>query len=428
MNQSAPHDELDRLLAQLHQYVRVLPGLTARACHTQRAQLVAEFASGRTVHAAFKGEARSVPRPVWAALEGAQRLSEHVAIGRLYSDRLEEIELELMLMEALFDPRRMRPLSLRRYGDGSAEVPRPTTPLRMMSDHGSTMLEWDSDTLSETSSGTLTARALAEYILDTVAPDEEEACLPATAPVHQLSTERLMYAAIALASLVADVKVEPRLVAAAAAGERTVFLAEKFFGCREALRLAVHEVYGHLVAHANGRLQPTRLLEVGTAHSFRDQEGIAIWLEEQAGVLDATRIRTLAGRVVATDLMHAGTPFGTTTRTLHKEHGFTADDAVALALRAYRGGGLARDVGYLAGWLMVRDAIARGEVTRDAMRMGRVGLNVARELPALIDAGLATAPIYCPSFSYSRLAAASGTSSSTFPPSLAASLTRLELT
>ena len=60
--------------------------------------------------------------------------------------------------------------------------------------------------------------------------------------------------------LAVEVRVEPRLSAGAATGERTVFIAARRFGRNEARRLAVHEVFGHLLAAANGREQPLRLL------------------------------------------------------------------------------------------------------------------------------------------------------------------------
>ena len=65
-------------------------------------------------------------------------------------------------------------------------------------------------------------------------------------------------------------RVEPNLTAGAATGDRTVYLADRRFGPREALRLAVHEVLGHLTSAANGRVQPLRIMEWGTGFSFAD--------------------------------------------------------------------------------------------------------------------------------------------------------------
>ena len=113
-----------------------------------------------------------------------------------------------------------------------------------------------------------------------------------------------------------------------------------------------------------------------TAGSFGDQEGVALWLEESAGAMDGHRLRTLAARVLATDGMHRGASFGEIARLLHLDHGFRPAHAIAIAERAYRGGGVARDVGYLAGWLRVRSAILARDVTLDELRSGRVGLSM----------------------------------------------------
>lgn len=189
--------------------------------------------------------------------------------------------------------------------------------------------------------------------------------------------------AIEAAGLEVDVRVEPRLGAGAAAGDRTVFVASRAFGRHECVRLVAHEVLGHAVAAANGATHPLRIVELGTAGSFADQEGVAIALEEEAGALDAFRWRVLAARVVATDRMHAGASFGETALSLHRDHGLPADLAVVTAERAYRGGGVARDAGYLAGYLRVRAALDRGDATLDELRMGRVSLASLEALRAL---------------------------------------------
>mgnify|MGYP000722360643 CR=1 FL=1 len=92
------------------------------------------------------------------------------------------------------------------------------------------------------------------------------------------------------------------------------------------------------------------------------------------------------------------------------------------------GGGVARDVGYLRGWLEVRRAIRQGELSIDHLRAGRVGFDVARALPELVEAGLARPPRYCPSLVDSLFSTDGGTSRDTSPPSLAASFTMLEET
>jgi uncharacterized protein (TIGR02421 family) len=339
---------------------------------------------------------------VW--LDEARGLAERLASSPtpLYLARLDEIELDLHMLESLGDARRIRPLAARRFGTGRDDVPHAGV--------------------------TTSVARVASAILDEVEPEDEPKVLPATALLGEPSLAELMRRVAAHVGLEVEVKVEPRLTAGAATGERTIFLADRLFGAREALRLAVHEVLGHLTAAANGRAQPLRVIELGTAGSFGDQEGVALHLEELAGVLDAHRLRTLAARVWAADRMHDGAAYADTARLLATTHAFSPEDAVAITERAYRGGGVARDVGYLRGYLRVKHAVERGETTIDELRMGRVGLADLPILRALVPEGLARPAVYRPSLVYSLRATDAGTSRSTLPPSVAASFTRLELT
>jgi len=132
--------------------------------------------------------------------------------------------------------------------------------------------------------------------------------------------------------------------------------------------------------------------------------------------------------VVAADLMHRGASFTETARRLVREEGFGTAESVSIAERAYRGGGVARDVGYLLGWLRVHDALARGAATLDELRAGRLSLDALPEVRKLRAAGYARDASLRPNFSRSFLSTSSGTTPRKSPPSDAASLIRLELT
>lgn len=320
----------------------------------------------------------------------------------LYLAKFDELELDLALLEAAGDTRRMRALVKRRFASGDTLAP-----------HQGQM------------------RPLASVAAELLrcAPQQPEArVLEATSRGQEPSLARLVHAVARAGGLDVEVQVEPRLAAGAATGERTVFIADRKFGAHEALRLAVHEVLGHLTVAANGRAQPMRLLEWGTAGSFADQEGVALCLEEIQGLLDPARLRTLAGRVVATDRMHSEASFGETARHLYRTLGFGPDESIAMCERAYRGGGLARDASYLFGYLRVRDTLVRKQATVDELRMGRVSLDALPELRTLVHTGYVRRSVYRPSLSRSFLATLSGTTLDTSPPRTAASFTRLELT
>jgi uncharacterized protein (TIGR02421 family) len=272
-----------------------------------------------------------------------------------------------------------------------------------------------------------TALDAAHEVLSNGPVDEEAKTIPATA-AGRVSLRELMLAYAKHVGLHIAVRVDPTLIANAAVGERTVFIADRAFGAHEAQRLATHEVYGHLVSTFNGRAQQLGVFAIGSAGSYGDQEGVAIFLEDAAGLLDLNRKRTLAGRVLATHAMHAGVSFGDVARTLLHEHDFSPVEAVTLAERAFRAGGVARDAVYLTSWLRVRKAVLESSVTLDELQLGKVSLASLPEVRRLRAEGLVNPPTYLSNLARSRGWTAAGTRSDTSPPSLATSLTRVDAT
>jgi hypothetical protein len=363
---------LDALLVFVHRAARVLPALTAENAAAERARLIDEVARGGAPEARFVYAARRTEPNVREALEAARALAPSSPAAALYLARLDELELELGILDAIGSAERVRPLAAERYGTGAMRT---------------TTRDGREVTIAEVARAMLSAPVTAP----------EAHTLPAEDARGGRSAAGIVRDVARAAGLEVTVRVEPKLAAGAASGERSVLLAARSFGEREALRIAVHEVLGHLTSAANARSQPLRLLDVGTAGSFGDQEGVALALEEQAGVLDATRARILAARVLATDAMHEGVPFGECAQTLAREHGLSPNDAVAISERAYRGGGVARDASYLHGWLAVRGALERREATLDELRMGRVGVADLAALRALVADGVLRPSRCCPS-------------------------------
>lgn len=395
--------EVEAWLSVACEAARPVPSLAASNAAAERTRLAEQLRRGEHPVPAFEEGRHRVSGDAYRALDQARLLARLLPVAHIYLDKLEELEIDLAILDAWGDPRRVRPLSARRYGVGDDAV--------------------------ETAERTYSLYDVAVILLSTL-PEEPapERLLPATAPLDEPSVERwILQAALAL-GLEVSVRVEPRLASLAASGERTVFLADRTFSELEARRLVAHEVFGHLVVAANARAQRLKLLGQGLAGAFADQEGVALFLEEALGVMCPSRMRVLAVRVLATHWLHDGAAFGETAVRLVRDYGLEPDAAVAVAERAYRGGGVARDAGYLAGWLRVRNAIRRGHATLHELRTGRVGVRDVPGVRALADLGLATPPPYRPSLALSRRLTASGTSAETSPPSFAASLTRFELT
>jgi len=392
--------ELDVALRRLHGKARLLIGATTHSDPAERDRLAAAVARGE--HAKPRWDWRPVPieTSVWRDLDHARHLAERSVAPALYLLRLEELETELLLLESLGHSKRVRPMAARLFGTGGE---------RVFDDDPTTVLDAAHDILSRTEA------------------DHEPKTIPAaSADGDDLRDLMLSYAK--QVGLHIAVRVDSGLIANAAVGERTVFIADRIFGAREARRLAVHEVFGHLVSSFNGRTQLLGVLAVGTARSYGDQEGVSIYLEELAGLLDGSRRRTLAGRLLATHAMHAGVSFGDAARTLVLEHGFSPSEAVILCERSCRGGGVARDAVYLGSWLRVRDAVACGHASLAELQLGKVSLCALPEVRRLIGDGLVSQPIYGSNLARSFGRTGAGTRPDTSPPSLATSLTRFDAT
>jgi uncharacterized protein (TIGR02421 family) len=381
--QHALRDFEDKL-ALVARAVRLLPAITARNAAAERARLQAELEAGELPVPRFE---YANPKPCRASLRWLDQLrgeAKQLPASALYLAKLEELELDVALLGCLGDARLVRPLAARRFGTGDEHVLLEEGPISLV-DYSRKLL------------------------LGRVVRRSPRPSLPSDAPAGTPSLRAIIEDVARAAGLTVSVRVEPNLTAGAATGDRTVYVADRLFSPREAWRLALHEVLGHLTSAANGRKQPLRLLEWGTAFSFADQEGVALCVEAQYGLLDRGRLRSLAGRVLATRSMHAGASFGETARLLFRECGFAAAESIAISERAHRGGGVARDAGYLLGFVRVRAAIRSGLTTLDELRMGRVSLGALPALRELVQAGLLQPPSHRPNLSRSCFSTNSGT-------------------
>ncbi len=142
------------------------------------------------------------------------------------------------------------------------------------------------------------------------------------------------------------------------------------------LRLAPllhHEIGTHLLTYFNGRQQLFQQLCVGLAGYEALQEGLAVLAEYLTGGLTAGRLRTLACRVVAVRAMIDRRPFVDAFQLVHHEHRLPAKAAFMTTLRAYRGGGLAKDAIYLAGLRQLLDYLHDGH-DLEPLYVGKIAL------------------------------------------------------
>lgn len=334
----------------------MLPALHPKNAITERARLTEELEAGRVPVPRWEPLERRDVRGLVQVIDQLRRMVGEAlpdAIAALYRARLDELELDVALLDALGDPRRVRPIAARRFGTGADVV------------EG------------------ISLRERARTILAEVPQNDDARVVPAVELAAQMDR------AAREVGLELAVKIDARLSAGAAAGDRTIYIQDRAFGAIEARRLVAHEVLGHAIAAHRGSKERLAIFEVGTAGAFADQEGLALALEDEAGALDGARLRILASRVLATDRVHEGASFGETARELVDEVGLSSRHAIATTERAFRGGGVARDAGYLAGWLRVRASIRACDASVDHFRMGRVSVSAMPAIRWAIEAQLA---------------------------------------
>jgi uncharacterized protein (TIGR02421 family) len=130
---------------------------------------------------------------------------------------------------------------------------------------------------------------------------------------------------------------------------RLLIPATAYFRSGRVEPLIQHEIGTHVVTYENGNVQPLKLLTVGLPRYDETQEGLAVLAEFVTGGLDPLRIRLLAGRVVAVDLLLSGADFMQIFEELHATYGFGPRSAWGIAIRVARSGGMTKDVIYLRG-------------------------------------------------------------------------------
>ena len=179
------------------------------------------------------------------------------------------------------------------------------------------------------------------------------------------------------------VVVARELASLAATGDGAVqVVAGRWLPPRDVERTVLHEVLGHVLPRVGATAAHLGIFAVGSARGADDQEGRARALERRAGFLDGRRRRELALRHVAARTVERRADFVETTRELC-ERGGAPDEALRIAARAHRGGGLARESVYVPALLRFEAAAGAPDVER-VLGAGRVAVELAGALAAWV--------------------------------------------
>jgi uncharacterized protein (TIGR02421 family) len=182
---------------------------------------------------------------------------------------------------------------------------------------------------------------------------------------------------------------------------------DAMFTRRDAAQLLNHEAFIHVATALNGQAQ-TDLpnLAIGHPGTTRTQEGLAVFSEFVSGTLELDRLRRLADRVVAVQMVCDGAGFIELYRWF-LERSASREQAFESTRRIFRGAPLTggapftKDCGYLSGLLgvlmFVRAAFAANR--SDTLGLLFVGKLDLAAIPALADLrrrGLCRRPRFLP--------------------------------
>jgi hypothetical protein len=161
----------------------------------------------------------------------------------------------------------------------------------------------------------------------------------------------------------------------AAMGDGTIQVtAQKWLDRRDTERTVLHEIEGHAMPWTRAKTLPLGIFAFGTARGSDDQEGRALFIEHRCGFLDSRRRRELALRHGAARSIEEGADFASTAQWL-LGRGAPLQDALRIAARVQRGGGLGREVVYLPAFLRIESALRSDPGMDTVLGSGRVSVN-----------------------------------------------------
>ena len=146
--------------------------------------------------------------------------------------------------------------------------------------------------------------------------------------------------------------------------------------------LLAHEIGTHVLTYFNGMAQPLCQLYAGLPDYEELQEGLAVLAEYLTGGLTGPRLRMLAARVLAANMITDGAGFIEVFRELDDRYGFPQKTAFNITLRIFRGGGLLKDMVYLRGLMNLLEYLGGGGAF-EPLLLGKFGadyLHIIREL------------------------------------------------
>jgi len=246
---------------------------------------------------------------------------EDPTLFELFDQKREELDRKLTMLSDRDTPKFLYE-SITTYGKAEPELLRTAeTMLELLGHRRHENVEADAET------GSVDAKTFAEY-----------------------AKREIEYYKKIYPKLSSTVEVRDDIVAGAMVSGGDFLIAESAHFPKERIEaLLNHEIGTHILTYANGMAQPFRQLHTGLSGYDEMQEGIAVLSEYLCGGISEARLRVLAARVAAVDMLCGGATFTEVFNALCDRYDFGEKSAFTIATRVFRGGGLTKDAVYLRG-------------------------------------------------------------------------------
>ncbi|MDW7690514.1 flavohemoglobin expression-modulating QEGLA motif protein [Flammeovirgaceae bacterium SG7u.111] len=165
------------------------------------------------------------------------------------------------------------------------------------------------------------------------------------------------------------------------------------FSEKSVAALAHHEIGVHMVTTINARLQTLNLMRLGMPLNTLTQEGLAVLSEYLSGNVTIKRLKELALRVMAIQLMLQDKDFSQVFAYLVEEGKMDTNAAYYLTARIFRGGGFTKDYLYLRGFRNVLLYYLEGH-SLDNLLIGKTSLQYIDTLNSLVERKILLPPKY----------------------------------
>jgi len=173
------------------------------------------------------------------------------------------------------------------------------------------------------------------------------------------------------------------------------------FTSHEVARLKVHEIWTHILRAENGYSQPYHIFGHGLANYVGTEEGLAVYNEEKAGLLNTTFLKIYAGRTIAVKLAQETSFWDVFSKLLSY---FSPEAAYTITLRSKRGlintvepGGFTKDHLYLSGYFYVKGYFSNNNPPK-LLYVGKVGIEDVNLIKQLLEEEILQQPSKLPKF------------------------------